>query len=191
MSEDKAAEVAERVREGLESYGHGDVSAAIQAWREALAIDPSDEQARDYLATADRRKRPRPSQKPGDEAAWALLREARVLLGEKEFAAAWNLLSARNNEEAPLEYELVGDLLRVQLFRSYRGELGPLSRVPRLAGGAAALEGFNLPPAAGFLVSQMDGHTSIEDLLTLSGLDPFEVLHAVKGLREAGLVELV
>jgi len=191
VSQDKAAEVAERVREGLESYGYGDVTAAIRAWLEALVIDPSDSQARDYLATADRRRRPRPPQTPSQEAAWALLREARALMRDREFTASWNLLSAGHNDAAPLEYELVSDLLRVHLFRSYRSELGPLTRVPKLAGGTAALEGFNLPAAAGFLVAQMDGHTSIEDLLTLSGLDPFEVLHAVKGLREARLIELV
>ena len=61
---------------------------------------------------------------------------------------------------------------------------------PRVRVAAEQLLRFNLPPDAGFLLSMMDGHTRVDELLTVSGMDPFDVLHLLGRLEAAGIVEI-
>jgi hypothetical protein len=48
---------------------------------------------------------------------------------------------------------------------------------------------YNLPAPAGFLLSIIDGSVSIDELLQVSGMDPFEALRALHNLLDAGIVE--
>ena len=50
--------------------------------------------------------------------------------------------------------------------------------------------GFNLPANAGFLLSMIDGNTSVSDLVTLTGMDPFDALQIFHRLMDAGIVEV-
>ena len=49
---------------------------------------------------------------------------------------------------------------------------------------------FNLPTTAGFVLSLVDGSTSVNDLMSLSGLDAFDTLRILTGLIDAGIVEI-
>ena len=49
---------------------------------------------------------------------------------------------------------------------------------------------FNLPPDAGFVLSLVDGHTRVEELVTVSGMDPFDVLHVLRHLESIGVLEI-
>jgi hypothetical protein len=49
---------------------------------------------------------------------------------------------------------------------------------------------FNLPPNAGFVLSMIDGHTSADELVALAAMDPFETLHTLGKLMDAGIVEV-
>ena len=49
---------------------------------------------------------------------------------------------------------------------------------------------FNLPANAGFVLSMIDGHTNVSDLLALTGMDPFDALHVFTRLVDAGIVEV-
>jgi hypothetical protein len=49
---------------------------------------------------------------------------------------------------------------------------------------------FNLPANAGFVLSMVDGNTSVNEILALSGMDPFEAIRMVNNLLEAGIVEV-
>ena len=51
-----------------------------------------------------------------------------------------------------------------------------------------AITKFNLPSDAGFLLSLVDGSTSVADLVSLSGMDAFEALRTFRGLLETGIV---
>ena len=81
------------------------------------------------------------------------------------------------------------ELLRAVLFRQYRDALGDLTRVPRVVGDALELQGRNLPPSAGFLLSMVDGQTPLSDLVSVSGMDRFEALRSIHRMQAAGILE--
>ena len=81
------------------------------------------------------------------------------------------------------------ELLRAKLFRRYREELHGLAQVPRMVEGVGDLQGRNLPPSAGFLLSMVDGLTPLADLVSVSGMDRFEALRSIYRMHEAGILE--
>ena len=81
------------------------------------------------------------------------------------------------------------ELLRARLFRRYGSELGDLSRIPRVVGEGGDLQGRNLPPSAGFLLSMVDGVTPLSDLMSVSGMDRFEALRSIHRMHEAGILD--
>jgi tetratricopeptide (TPR) repeat protein len=193
VPEERTDRVAELLSEGLDSYGLGDIAKAILAWEQALVLDPGNEDAKDYIRTADRRRRPRPPVDPESSPALrALANEARALLRAREPASAFELLRhALESAPASLELQAEFDLARVRMLARYRECFGNRDALVKLAPAARQdLTRFNLPAQAGFLISQIDGHTSVSDLVTLSGLDDFEALHLLFGLCEAGIIEV-
>ena len=80
-------------------------------------------------------------------------------------------------------------MLRAKIFRKYQNALGDLEQIPRVKEDAAELQGRNLPPSAGFLLSMVDGLTSLSDLITVSGMDRFEALRSLHRMSEAGILE--
>ena len=54
----------------------------------------------------------------------------------------------------------------------------------------AEITKFNLPKDAGFLLSLMDGVTSLDNLMTVSGMDSFEALRTTKNLIDIGIVRM-
>lgn len=177
--------ISRMLQTGLEHYGAGDVARAFLTWREVLDLDPGNAEALDYMRDADRRTRPR----SGDAARGTLVEEARRLLHAGSAEEALELLTSAPGNRS-LEAEAMIELLRAHLYGHFRAELGDLSRVPRVkAGGAAGLQGRNLPPSAGFLLSMVDDMTPLGDLLLVSGMDRFEALRSVCRMREAGILE--
>jgi len=194
MSESTEQQIERLLREGLDLYGLDEVSAAIVTWKQVLELDPSNSAAQDYIRTADRRKHPRPEKggAPGGAAARAaVLQEAQVLMRQGEIGSAFDLLTGVSASVATgLDYHVVFDLARSRLYEHYCDRVGDLARIPRSIGEPAALKAYNLPSDAGFVLSMIDGQTSLEDLISLSGMDAFAALHTVNGLLDAGLVEM-
>jgi len=190
--ETRTRSAADLTREGLEHYGRGDTSAAIQAWKQALECDPEDPAASDYMATADRRKSERNEpNSPAQAIAWQLAREAGELMRAGNFENALNLLrGALEANPGRLELEASLELARANLLARYRARLGSLDGLPVPCAAPEALTAYNLPADAGFLISLMDGKTCLTDLVSVSGMDHFDALHALQGLLDAGLVEL-
>ena len=187
MAESNEQKVSGLLQQGLELYGTGDVARAFLIWNEVLEIDPGNEEALDYMRDADRRAKPRgDAHRMGQS---SLIEEARRLLRAENEEAALELLSSAP-EGGSLEGEAMIELLRATLFQRYRDELGDLRQVPRMVGEAAELQGRNLPPSAGFLLSMIDGSTSVNEILALSGMDPFDAVRVVNKLLEAGIVEV-
>ena len=85
---------------------------------------------------------------------------------------------------------IIIDLLRARLLASYRERIGELDVCPSLSRQVDDFSGLNLPKSAGFLISLLDGNTSVTDLVSLSGMDAFEALSTLAGLLDAGVVEL-
>jgi hypothetical protein len=187
MAESKEEKVSSLLQQGLEFYGTGDVARAFLLWTEALELDPGNEEALDYMRDADRRAKPRGG---GPEARVGLLVEdaRRLLHAENEDAALELLASSPANR--PLEADAMIELLRASLFQRYRAELGELAQIPRIKKQPKGdLASRNLPASAGFLLSMVDGVTPLSDLLSLSGMDRFEAMRSVCGMRDAGILE--
>ncbi len=192
MSESNEEMIARLIREGLDHYGFGEVSEAIGAWRQVLAIDPEHAEASDYIKTADRRLHPRPED---DEAAASLTRritqEARALIASGSFEQALDSLrTATGDPRFDLEVEATIELVRSRLLRDYRESIGDLSAIPVLTAKPEAIANFNLSPDAGFLIAAVDEFTSLEGLISISGMDSFEALRITKGLLDTGILRM-
>lgn len=193
MPESSEEKIARLVQEGLDHYGFGDISDAILAWKQVLAIEPDHPQARDYIKTADRRSFPRPED--ADQSARAkqqkIAQEARALIRAGSLEPALDLLrSATEDDRFDLEIEATIELVRSRLLRDYRESIGDLSAVPVLVADPAQIAKFNLPPDAGFLIAAVDESTSLSGLISISGMDSFEVLRTTKSLLEAGILRM-
>jgi hypothetical protein len=189
MSESREEQIKRLLAEGLDLYGVDEVSAAFVAWKKVLELDPENAQALDYISAADRRRFPREPENATGQAS--PLEEARRMIGEGQRAEALALLqNVSGPAAAGLELHALTELLRGVLHREHRERVGDLSQVPVLLSDASALTKFNLPTNAGFLISMFDGATSLEDVISVSGMDAFEALQTLTGLLEAGIVEL-
>jgi tetratricopeptide (TPR) repeat protein len=183
MAESPAERTARLLAEGLELFGQDRVEQAIACWREVLALDPQHREARDYLESAGASAAPREER--------ASVSRALSLVEQGDGPAALTLLrAALARSPQDLEAQAAFDLVRAHLFAAYRARAGSGSGRPRLKVGADQLLRFDLPPEAGFLLSMLDGRTRIEELMTVGGLDAFEVLHLLARLEKAGIVEV-
>lgn len=186
MSDGSENRVATLLQQGLELYGTGDVARAFLVWSEALELDPGNEEALDYMRDADRRTKPR-----GDSferGGSPVVEDARRLLRSNDAEAALELLSSAPNGGS-LENEAMIELLRANLFQTYRERIGDLGQVARLVTSAVDdLHRRNLPPSAGFMLSMIDGLTPLCDLVAVSGMDRFEAMRSLCRMQEAGIV---
>ena len=186
----KEDRIARLVKEGLDHYGAGEIGRAILAWEEATILDPDCTEAKDYLKTADRRAAPRPMQKgETSRAVRAVVLKARQLTADSDFEGALDLLgSAAKADPLSLEVQAGIELVRSHLFRRLRDEVGGLAAVPVMKAQEEELKRLDLPSDAGFMLSIVDGSTSVTDLISASGLDAFQALRALRILIEAGAV---
>jgi hypothetical protein len=112
-------------------------------------------------------------------------------------------LEARDYANALLEIELAlmdspGDPLarrlaeqcRQVLARVYVQHFGDRGAIPHVAVEPDVLATHRLGSRAGFLMSRIDGHLSIEALIDVAGMPELEALHTLYELVERGLVRL-
>jgi tetratricopeptide (TPR) repeat protein len=183
MAESPRERTARLLAKGLELFGQDRIEQAVACWREVLALDPGHREARDYLESAG------VTIASGDERGAAAKGLALAEQGDPEQALK---LLAEATQRAPqeLEAQAAFDLVRAHRYAKDRARIGSGSGRPRLKVEPEQLLRFDLPPEAGFLLSMLDGRTRIEELLTVSGLDAFEVLHLLVRLETAGIVEI-
>jgi hypothetical protein len=180
------AEIARLMARGLDLYGLGQVREATECWRRVLALDPGHAEARDFLHTAGGEPEP----PAATAAADPVMEEARGLLRGGRLVEGLDLLeTVARNEPGRLEVQALVELVRAALLHTYRRNVGSGARVPRVRIPPEQVLKYNLPASAGFLLSLIDGRTSVDELLALSGMDPFEVLRGVSNLLDAGIVE--
>jgi hypothetical protein len=128
---------------------------------------------------------------PRDHSLSALLEDAQRLLRVHDWEGALDLYQmATALEPGRIELEGFIDLLRSRLVRRYRERIGDPSRIARLRIPLDRITDVNLPADAGFLLSLVDGRTSIDELLSLSGMGPFEAVRIFAGLLDAGILEV-
>jgi len=195
MGEANSQTIATLLQEGLDHYAEGREEEARACWSEVLFLAPDNPEARDYLQTLDDAEPEAegggaghgPSGRPADTAS--LVEDALKLMREGDLESALELLELASRHEGDrLELQGYLDLVRSRLLSGYRERVGGMQAVPVVQLAGADIRKFNLPAPAGFLLSLVDGHTSVEELVSLSGLDPFETLRTLSGLLEAGIL---
>jgi tetratricopeptide (TPR) repeat protein len=97
----------------------------------------------------------------------------KVLKAEPNHAEAWAYL--RQNEST--------------LVAMYESKLGPLAGTPRLAIKPEEVMWLNLDHRAGFLLAQVDGTVSYEDLFALSGLPRLDTAKILATLLGDGVIQ--
>jgi hypothetical protein len=119
-----------------------------------------------------------------------VLAEAIQLLRSGALQEGLDLLEAlAGRQPGDLEVQAFLELARGALLRTYRARVGSGTVAPRVRASPAEVMKCNLPAAAGFLLSLIDGCLSIDELLAVSGMDPFETLRTLSNLLDTGIVE--
>ena len=187
MPESSEQQIARLMAEGLDHYGQDEVSAAVECWQAVLELDPRHQVALDYMDAAGFSPAPAPDRSP--EISLVATAEERMDAGE--WADALEALCAYTLE-APddLDAQVRIELVRSHLHAYHRQRVGDGSGVPKVAIGPDDVLRFNLPVRAGFVLSMIDGHTSVSDLVALTGMDPFDALDVFTRLVDAGIVEV-
>ncbi|MCP4675652.1 MAG: hypothetical protein GY854_09140 [Deltaproteobacteria bacterium] len=99
---------------------------------------------------------------------------------------AGKILDKEPDNKDALEYR---DTSRGVLTQMYESRIGSLDRVPVLAIDSSEIIWRNLDPAAGFVLSRIDGMMTFEDLLDISGLPKFETYQILNQLLQDGIIE--
>ncbi len=205
MDEKKRDEVSKLLRRGLNHYGLSEVEEAIACWEGVCEIDPHNQVARDYLESAheelessDSDATPRtagpselpvsssgPKEEPDDLVGKALaLYQAGDLEGAKE-----RLEKVSSLEPDRLDVQGYLELIRAQLLRRYEKVVGDQGRRPRVLLDPVDLESRKLGPVEGYLLSQIDGTLTLEELLTVSTVGRFRTLEILSELIRDEIIE--
>jgi tetratricopeptide (TPR) repeat protein len=194
VPESNEQKIARLMAEGLDLYGQDDIERAVACWRAVLELDPRHEVARDYLEVAGFGANAGAAKSAAVSAANVaaqLMREAQALIERGADTEALELVeSATREAPAQLEAQAALELLRAALYQRHRKRTHGGAGVLRVKLGPKEILRFNLPANAGFLLSMIDGHTSADELVALASMDPFDALHTIGKLMDAGIVEV-
>jgi len=209
VGEGSKQEVTRLLKRGLNHYGLGELDAAIACWEEALALDPQNSAARDYLETAYEESaeaeaskpppgeedtprtfdKPRPLELEPEDEPDTLVAEALKAYKAGRMEQAWEAMqrvAARDPERLDVQGYIA--MLRTERARSFAREVGDQGRILRLKRTMREIMDLNLTPDEGFLLSQIDGSVSIEQLLNLAN-DRVRTLEVIAKFIREGLVE--
>ncbi len=117
----------------------------------------------------------------------ALLREARQRVSMRDFSGALELTAqVLAHEPGHPEAHLLESECEAGLSDAYEASLGRLTQKPRVLMSQIQLLRLNLDASAGFVLSQVDGTVSYEDLFSICGLPRLDVARILaRLLREA------
>ncbi len=147
--------------------------------------DDATPQSLEFILTPDGPDLPLPENDPDARIASAL--EA---FKAGEFDQAWSQLQevAREMPER-LDVEGYLGLVRAERAKKFAREIGDKGRTLQLTCKMEDLKVLNLQPDEGFLLSQIDGRVTIEELISLSSTDRVRTLETLARFLREGLVE--
>ncbi len=163
-------------------------SATVVVIDEGTGLDLGvvDEKSDIRPLVADQRPPARPPP-PGDVAIW--MEGARELFALGDFSGSLEMIE-RILRVDPTHAEARAYLRQNEstLVAMYESKLGPLSARPRLAIHAEEVMWLNLDHRAGFLLAQIDGTVSYDDLFALSGLPRLDTARILASLVAEGVI---
>ena len=124
-----------------------------------------------------------------DEELSAWMAGARELVALNDFSGALELL-AKILSRRPDDPEAMSlhALCEQNLTQMYESKLGSMDRVPRVVLPPDEIIWLNLDPRAGFVLAQIDGSVSFEDLYAICGLHRLDTARILSQLLEEGVV---
>ncbi len=84
----------------------------------------------------------------------------------------------------------VAEVCRAKLKAIYIGRLGSLDKIPVLAVQRTNLRGLSLDHRSGFLLSMIDGMSSIEEIIDIAAMPPLEALRTLYNLVTQQIITL-
>ncbi len=159
------------------------VSASLGEFQDA--DDDETPQSLEFIRTPGGPDLPLPEDDPDARIASAL--EA---FKAGEFDQAWSQLQEVDREmPGRLDVEGYLGLVRAERAKKFAREIGDKGRTLQLTCKMEDLKVLNLQPDEGFLLSQIDGRVTIEDLISLSSTARVRTLETLARFLREGLVE--
>jgi hypothetical protein len=116
---------------------------------------------------------------------------ARELVALNDFSGALELLSKilarKPGDPEALRLQAVCE---ENLTQMYESKLGSMDRVPRVALPPDEIIWLNLDPRAGFVLAQIDGEVTFDDLYAICGLKRLDTARILCELLEQGVVQI-
>ncbi len=128
------------------------------------------------------------SKKPDDDAI--LIQQARKLYDSGKFESALDIINNVLAQNATQEAELLKQNIERELERQHHERIGSLSRTPVLGVPLSELSHHQLDHRAGFILSQMDGFLSFEDIIDISAMSRLETMSVLAELCDRGLITI-
>lgn len=132
-----------------------------------------------------------PNEPVVDDEAEVWMRGARELLALNDFSGALELLAKvlerkANHKEAAQLHEVCEQNLTLM----YESKIGTMEARPRTAIPPDEIIWLNLDPRAGFVLAQIDGEVSFDDLYAICGLKRLDTARILCELLEQGVVQV-
>jgi hypothetical protein len=126
----------------------------------------------------------------GDETeVW--MRGAHELVALNDFSGALELLGKVLERKAgDKDAQQLHDLCEQNLTSMFESKIGAMEARPRIAIPPDEIIWLNLDPRAGFVLAQIDGEVSFEDLYAICGLKRLDLARILCQLLEEGVVEV-
>ncbi len=181
----KNEKVLQIFESGLDSFAQGDFVAAQKMWKKVLAADPGNELAIDYIRSIE-------EEVPFEDKKVIyreLLEEAIRLIGKNQFDPAYELLQMiihENPEDEKAQKFL--DTTKGLLLKDYLSEVGDTGSVVKLKKNMEDIMKINLTKESAYIISMIDGSSSVDELLALSGIDRFLFMRNLTMLLRNGIV---
>jgi hypothetical protein len=153
-------------------------------------ISPGPATARGMAATSPGIAPSRPSESvvAGPEAALRDMRD-RFALGDFSGALAAAELVLQNDPHQS-EATRYAETSRMRLTSMYESKLGSMSRVPRVVLPPDQVRWLSLDHRAGFVLSCIDGYSSIEEILDVSGMPTTDALRILTDLLQQRVIAI-
>jgi len=200
-------QVQKLLEQGLYHYGHGEIGMAVELWKQVLQLDPRNEVAREYLGIelgdswsdkiSDKAKTPPPGKMPVYEPAKPKkthraefsLAQQHLRAGKPEAAfSLFSMLAEQDPENSA--YVSFVDLSKCALVRQFLRNAGSFDKAPVLKTSIYKMTELKLSEEQGFILSLINGETSIEDIVSLSPVPPFTTFSTLKYFLEKGLIAI-
>jgi hypothetical protein len=119
----------------------------------------------------------------------ALLAKAKEKFSLNDFSSTYELAGQVLAKEPSNSQALqLREKSEKSLLSMLESKLGALTHVPQVKVNLSEVMWLNLDPRAGFLLSQIDGVVSYEEMFSLSGMSRLETARILVQLKEAGVI---